>query len=109
MTSHSVECYTPFRLGSRVRRPRCKWRDGKRGISHRSPFFHTNPLGTTTVVTSQTGAVQEDQIVYPWGQSWHLYLNQADMAFATMEPYELRSGEDIYYSQTRSYSGTYGR
>ena len=33
-------------------------------------FIHTTALGSTDQVTGQTGTVQEDTLLYPWGQPW---------------------------------------
>jgi RHS repeat-associated protein len=33
-------------------------------------FIHTTALGSTNQVTDQAGIVQEDTLLYPWGQPW---------------------------------------
>src|SRR5438046_6552556 len=33
-------------------------------------LFHQNALGSTTMMTDQTGAVQLNKTFYPWGQAW---------------------------------------
>ena len=49
-------------------------------------FVHGNVLQSSTDVTDQTGAERQDQIFYPWGQSWILHQLPDDGTFATMEP-----------------------
>jgi len=35
-------------------------------------FMHSSQLGTAGVVTDSTGAVIQDELHYPWGQTWTL-------------------------------------
>jgi RHS repeat-associated protein len=72
-------------------------------------FVHGNVLQSTTDVTDQTGAERQDQIFYPWGQSWILHQLPDDGTFATMEPLTTTTGEETGITPNRDYSKSYGR
>jgi len=72
-------------------------------------FVHGNGLQSSTIVTSQTGAVLQDLIFYPWGQSWVEHDGSVDGTFATMEPLAQGSGEETAITPNRDYSQSYGR
>ena len=72
-------------------------------------FVHGNGLQSSTIVTSQTGAVLQDLIFYPWGQSWIEHNGSVDGTFATMEPLAQGSGEETAITPNRDYSQSYGR
>ena len=72
-------------------------------------FVHGNMLGSSTDVTDQTGAERQDQIFYPWGQTWVLHQLPDDGAFAAMEPLTTAAGEETDIAQHRHYSESYGR
>jgi RHS repeat-associated protein len=48
-------------------------------------FIHTTALGSTNQVTGQTGTVQEDTLLYPWGQPWQQAGSSYDNHFAGFE------------------------
>ena len=70
-------------------------------------FLHTNHLGSTGVVTDQTGATVQDQLYYPWGQSWSLAGTQKELRFASLQPRDPETGLDP--TPNRLFASTYGR
>ena len=72
-------------------------------------FVHGNVLQSSTDVTDQTGAEKQDQIFYPWGQSWILHQLPDDGTYATMLPLSSTTGEETGYTLNRDYSKSYGR
>ncbi|MGD0224645.1 MAG: RHS repeat-associated core domain-containing protein [Terriglobia bacterium] len=72
-------------------------------------FVHGNVLQSSTDVTDQTGTEKQDQIFYPWGQSWILHQLPDDGTYATMEPLTTTTGEETSITLNRDYSKSYGR
>src|SRR5438128_1636524 len=71
-------------------------------------LFHPNALGSSTMVTDQTGAVVQDATYYPWGQLWQspgsFGGNWNFAAFGVIEP-----TTNLYPTPFRRYSSTQGR
>src|SRR5438128_8531250 len=71
-------------------------------------LFHPNALGSSTMVTDQTGAVVQDATYYPWGQLWQspgsFGGNWNFAAFGVLEP-----TTNLYPTPFRRYSSTQGR
>ncbi|HXH48683.1 MAG TPA: RHS repeat-associated core domain-containing protein [Terriglobia bacterium] len=78
-------------------------------VMYGSPLriVHANNLGTTTVVNDQTGTELQDQLFYPWGQSWTRTGLGYDMRFAGMHQFE--SPELLYPTDFRKYNPALGR
>ena len=72
-------------------------------------FVHGNTVQSSTVVTDQTGAVLQDLLFYPWGQSWIEHDGSVDGTFATMIPLATATGEETGITPFRNYSESYGR
>ncbi len=70
-------------------------------------FMHGNPLGSTTLMTDQTGAVVQDMLYYPWGQRWSLAGIAKDERFASLQKRDAESALDP--TLFRMYSSTQGR
>lgn len=70
-------------------------------------MLHANKLGTTTVVTDQTGAELGDMLYYPWGQAWTNAGLSYDRHFAGMKGFE--SPEQLYPTDFRKYNPALGR
>ena len=71
-------------------------------------LFHPNVVGSSTMVTDQTGAVVQDATHYPWGQLWQspgsFGGNWNFAAFGVLEP-----TTNLYPTPFRRYSSTQGR
>src|SRR5207247_10970848 len=71
-------------------------------------LFHPNVVGSSTMVTDQTGAVVQDTTYYPWGQLWQspgsFGGNWNFAAFGVLEP-----TTTLYPTPFRRYSSTLGR
>jgi len=71
-------------------------------------LFHPNVVGSSTMVTDQTGAVVQDTTYYPWGQLWQspgsFGGNWNFAAFGVLEP-----TTNLYPTPFRRYSSTQGR
>src|SRR5436309_7661072 len=71
-------------------------------------LFHPNVVGTSTMVTDQTGAVVQDTTYYPWGQLWQspgsFGGNWNFAAFGVLEP-----TTNLYPTPTRRYAVSYSR
>src|SRR2546427_5620844 len=71
-------------------------------------LFHPNALGSSTMVTDQTGAVVQDATYYPWGQLWQspgsFGGNWNFAAFGVLEP-----TTNLYPTPTRRYAVSYSR
>jgi RHS repeat-associated protein len=57
-------------------------------------FVHPNHLGSTSIVTDQTGTPVRDMLFYPWGQTWRQLGNNYDSHFAAFQQREFNSGLD---------------
>src|SRR5437867_2250341 len=71
-------------------------------------LFHPNVVGSSTMVTDQTGAVVQDATYYPWGQLWQspgsFGGNWNFAAFGVLEP-----TTNLSPTPFRRYSSTQGR
>ncbi|PYV35302.1 MAG: hypothetical protein DMG22_02760 [Acidobacteria bacterium] len=71
-------------------------------------LFHPNAVGSSTMVTDQTGAVVQDATYYPWGQLWQspgsFGGNWNFAAFGVLEP-----TTNLYPTPTRRYAVSYSR
>src|SRR5439155_11519580 len=71
-------------------------------------LFHPNVVGSSTMVTDQTGAVVQDATYYSWGQLWQspgsFGGNWNFAAFGVLEP-----TTNLYPTPFRRYSSTQGR
>ncbi len=52
----------------------------------RTFFPHPNHLGSTTLVSDESGAVISDELFYPWGQRWASQGTLYDERFASLGP-----------------------
>ncbi len=70
-------------------------------------FTHGNSLGSTAQATDYTGAVSQDQLFYPWGQSWTMAGTTQETRFASLRHRDSETGADptLY----RMFSSTQGR
>jgi RHS repeat-associated protein len=80
------------------------WWPGASGLTE---FAHPNALGSSGMVTDASGAVQMDEIRYPWGPEWNHTGSRYDEHFAGMQWHDYSSGLDP--TPFRQYSGLYGR
>jgi RHS repeat-associated protein len=78
-------------------------------VKYGSPLriLHANNLGTTTVVTDQTGAELGDLLYYPWGQAWTNTGLPYDRHFAGMQNFE--NPGLVYPTDFRKYNPALGR
>jgi len=71
-------------------------------------LFHPNVVGSSTMVTDETGAVVQDATYYPWGQLWQFHGsfggNWNFAAFGVLEP-----TTNLYPTPTRRYAVSYSR
>src|SRR5437867_803925 len=71
-------------------------------------LFHPNVVGSSTMVSDQTGAVVQDATYYPWGQLWQspgsFGGNWNFAAFGVIEP-----TTNLYPTPTRRYAVSYSR
>src|SRR2546427_1301084 len=71
-------------------------------------LFHPNVVGSSTMVTDQTGAVVQDATYYTWGQLWQspgsFGGNWNFAAFGVLEP-----TTNLYPTPTRRYAVSYSR
>src|SRR5438093_12688442 len=71
-------------------------------------LFHPNVVGSSTMVTDETGAVVQDTTYYPWGQLWQFHGsfggNWNFAAFGVIEP-----TTNLYPTPTRRYAVRYSR
>ncbi len=70
-------------------------------------LLHANHLGTTTVVTDGTGAELQDQLFYPWGQTWTSVGSVFDLHFASL--WQTEPDSNTYPTPNRRYTPAYGR
>ncbi len=70
-------------------------------------FLHANPLGSTSAVTDQTGALAQDSLYYPFGWGWDYIGSMKDERFAGLEERDPQLGFDP--SATREYPSNQGR
>jgi RHS repeat-associated protein len=70
-------------------------------------FVHANNLGTTAVVTDQSGGIQQDQLFNPWGQQWKTVRATQDLHFASLE--QLETDLNTYPTPNRRYTSAYAR
>jgi hypothetical protein len=70
-------------------------------------LFHPNALGSTTMMTDQTGAAILDQTFYPWGQAWQTVGTNSFWSYAAFSPNH--PGNALYPTVFRQFSSTQGR
>jgi len=59
---------------------------------------------STHMVTGPSGSVLQDQVFYPWGQSWHSLGTWYQQSFAALDDFD--TADDFYISLTRQYNPT---
>ena len=70
-------------------------------------FVHPNHLGSTSIVTDQTGTAVRDMVFYPYGQTRRQLGSNYDSHFAAFQQREFNSGLDrtpnrmYYWDQVR--------
>ncbi len=64
-------------------------------------FKHANPLGSWGLITAQDGSVPQDQLYYPWGQTWTSGHYLFESNWAAMSWYNAES--DLFLTPARSY------
>jgi RHS repeat-associated protein len=69
-------------------------------------LLHPDLLGSTRMTTDQNGAVQRDQLFYPWGQKWQQAGGWTWIRFAGLD-FPGIAGSDA--AQFRNYMQSYGR
>ena len=70
-------------------------------------FMHANHLGSISQVTDHAGSVVQDQLFYPWGQSWRRVGSTYDLHFAGFEQSDPSAG--LNPTLFRQYNSTHGR
>ncbi len=70
-------------------------------------FKHANPLGSWGLITAQDGSVPQDQLYYPWGQTWTSGHYLFEPNYAAMAWYNAES--DLFLTPARSYGSRLGR
>ena len=70
-------------------------------------FVHPNHVGSTSMVTDQTGAAARDMLFYPFGQVWQQWGSNYDTHFAAFQQRKFFSGLDP--TLFRMYSSRLGR
>ncbi len=70
-------------------------------------FTHGNSLGSTAQATDYSGSVAQDQLFYPWGQTWTMAGTTQETRFASLRHRDSETGADptLY----RMFSSTQGR
>ncbi len=78
---------------------------GSRHLAHYESgahFLHTDALGTTGMSTSYAGALEQDELHYPWGQEWQLAGTSEEERFASLRDRDSETSLDP--TQYRMYS-----
>jgi len=88
------------RLGGRV----VAFNSGSQGIS---VFPHKDSENSTRMVTGPSGSVLQDQVFYPWGQSWQSIGTWYQQEFAGLDFFDPIDG--FYISLSRQYNPTPAR
>ncbi|HMD84667.1 MAG TPA: RHS repeat-associated core domain-containing protein, partial [Terriglobia bacterium] len=70
-------------------------------------FKHGNALGSWGLITMQDGSVPQDQLYYPWGQTWTSGHYLFEPNYAAMTWYNPES--DLFLTPARSYGSRLGR
>jgi len=70
-------------------------------------FPHSSQIGTTGMVTDNTGTVAQDELHYPWGQQWTMAGTQQEERFARFQHRDQETGLDP--THFRMYAGSQGR
>jgi RHS repeat-associated protein len=70
-------------------------------------FLHKDLADSTHMVSGPSGSVFQDQIFYPWGQSWHYLGTWYQQEFGGMFLFD--PANSLYTSLTRTYNPTPGR
>jgi RHS repeat-associated protein len=70
-------------------------------------FKHPNALGSWGLITAHDGSVPQDQLYYPWGQTWTSGHYLFESNWAAMTWYNPES--DLFLTPARSYGSRLGR
>ena len=70
-------------------------------------FKHPNALGSWGLATAHDGSVPQDQLYYPWGQTWTSGHYLFEPNYAAMTWYNAES--DLFLTPARSYGSRLGR
>jgi RHS repeat-associated protein len=70
-------------------------------------FKHANALGSWGLTTAHDGSVPQDQLYYPWGQTWTSGHYLFEPNWAAMSWYNAES--NLFLTPARSYGSTPGR
>ena len=70
-------------------------------------FKHPNALGSWGLMTAHDGSVPQDQLYYPWGQTWTSGHYLFEPNYAAMTWYNAES--DLFLTPARSYGSRLGR
>ena len=70
-------------------------------------FKHPNALGSWGLITAHDGSVPQDQLYYPWGQTWTSGHYLFEPNWAAMTYYNPES--NLFLTPARSYGSTPGR
>jgi RHS repeat-associated protein len=70
-------------------------------------FKHANALGSWGLTTAHDGSVPQDQLYYPWGQTWTSGHYLFEPNWAAMSWYNAES--NLFLTPARSYSSRLGR
>lgn len=76
------------------------------GLAH-TVFLHKDVLGSTHMATGPSGSLLQDQLFYPFGQSWTSLGTWQEQGFAGFD--WLQTDDDRYPTPTRSYQPRLGR
>ena len=70
-------------------------------------FLHKDALGTSRQATGPGGGVLQDQLFYPWGQSWQSLGTWQEQGFAAFD--YLHTSDNLYPTPFRNYASVQGR
>ena len=70
-------------------------------------FLHKDALGSSRQATGPGGGVLQDQLFYPWGQSWQSLGMWQEQGFAAFD--YLHTSDNLYPTPFRNYASMQGR
>ena len=70
-------------------------------------FLHKDALGSSRQATGPGGGVLQDQLFYPWGQSWQSLGTWQEQGFAAFD--YLHTSDNLYPTPFRNYASVQGR
>ena len=70
-------------------------------------FLHKDALGSSRQATGPGGGVLQDQLFYPWGQSWQSLGTWQEQGFAAFD--YLHTSDNLYPTPFRNYAYVQGR